>query len=98
MFKVQNHMATEIFNDVFKKRTITYKLRNHNSFERIPVYSVVNVTETFSYLIPRIWDLMANDIEQLDSTKSFNLIIKKWVRQGFSCMLCKKYIYQVGFL
>ena len=44
MLKVQNNMVPEILNEVFKTRTITYKLRNDNSFERIPVYSVFNIT------------------------------------------------------
>ena len=53
---------------------MSYKLRNHNTFVRSPVNSVFNGTETLSYLGPKTWDLVPNEIKQSDSLKSFKLI------------------------
>ena len=36
MFQVCNNVTPEIFNFIFKLRTMPYKLLNHNSFERCP--------------------------------------------------------------
>ena len=50
MFKVQNITDPEAFRDILKPRIMPYKLWNHNSFERRPVYSTFNDAETLSYL------------------------------------------------
>ena len=67
MFKIYNNMAPEILNDIFKLRTMSYKLSNHNSFVRRPTYSIFNGTESLSYPGLKIWDPIPHAIKQLDS-------------------------------
>ena len=67
MFKIYNNMAPEILNDIFKLRTMSYKLSNHNSFVRRPTYSTFNGTESLSYPGLKIWDPIPHAIKQLDS-------------------------------
>ena len=43
-------MTSEILNDSFKTRVMSKELRNPNCFERRPVYSVFNGSETLSEL------------------------------------------------
>ena len=52
--KAHNNMVPGILKDIFKQRTMCYKLWNHNSFERGPVYSIVTDTETLSYQGPKM--------------------------------------------
>ena len=100
MFKVDNKVALEMLNDIFKLRNRPHQLRNHNSLEPRRVCFVFNGTKTLSYLGPNICYLVPNGIKQLDSLKSFKLKNKKWIPQGCTCRLCKRHtrIYQVGFL
>ena len=53
------------------------------------MYSVLNDTDTLSYLGPKVCDLVPNEIKQLDSLKSFILKIKKLIPQACLCMLCR---------
>ena len=62
VFKVYNKMVSEILNDIFKTRVVSKELRNPNCFERRPVYSIFNGSETLSELGPKIWDLVPNKI------------------------------------
>ena len=55
-------MAPKMINDIFKLKTTPYKLWNHNSFVRRPVYLVFNGTETLSYLGPKNCDLVQSEI------------------------------------
>ena len=72
-----------------------YKLRSENCYERCPVYFVFYSTDhisILSYLQPKIWDLVPNEIKQINSLKSFKLKIKKWIPKCCPCRLCKRYI------
>ena len=51
------------------------------------MYSVLN--DTVPYLGPKIWDLVPNEIKQLDSLKSFILKIKKLIPRRCLCRLCR---------
>ena len=73
MFKVDNKVAPEMLNDIFKLRNRPYQLRNHNSLEQRQVYFVFNGTKTLSYPGLNTCYLVPNGIKQLDSLKSFKL-------------------------
>ena len=77
MLNAYNNIAPELLNEIFKIRFVMYKLNIPNCSERQPVYSVLNDTETLSHLGPKIWELSANETQQLDSLKSFRLKMKK---------------------
>ena len=44
----------------------SYDLRNNNSFKRRRVKSVWHGTELVSYLGPKTWDLVPNEIKESD--------------------------------
>ena len=62
MFKVKN-IAPEIMKEPFAPKMSFYDLRNNNSFKRGRVKSVWHGTESVSYLGPKIWDLVPNEIK-----------------------------------
>ena len=45
----------------------SYDLRNNNSFKRRRVKSVWHGNESVSYLGPKIWDLVPNEIKESES-------------------------------
>ena len=79
MFKVKNNIAPEIMKELFAPKMSSYDLRNNNSFKRRRVKSVWHGTESVSYLGPKIWDLVPNEIKESKSLNAF-----KFKREGGS--------------
>ena len=77
MFKVKNNIAPQIMKEL------------NNSFKRRRVKSVWHSTESVSYLGPKIWDLVPNEIKESESLDGFKFKIKRWVPEGCPCTLCK---------
>ena len=98
MFKVKNNIAPEIMKERFAPKMSSYDLRNNNSFKRRRVKSVWHGTESVSYLGPKIWDLVPNEIKESESLNDFKFKIKRWVPEGCPCRICKIYLGQVGFI
>ena len=55
-------------------------------------------TESISFLTPKIWEILPNEIKDSDTLQIFKAKIKKWVPVEFPCRLCKVYLPQVGFI
>ena len=98
MFKVKNNIAPEIMKEMFAPKMSSYDLRNKNSFKRRRVKSVWHGTGSVTYLGPKIWDLAPNETKESESLNGFKLKIKRWVRKGCPCRICKIYLGQVGFI
>ena len=98
MFKVKNNIAPEIMKELFAPKMTSYHLGNNNSFKRRRVKSVWNGTESVSYLGPKIWDLVPNEIKESESLNGSKFKIKRWVLEGCPCRICKIYLEQVGFI
>ena len=63
-----NYERTELF----APKMSSYNLRNNNSFKRRRVNSVWHGTESVSYLGPKIWDLVPNEIKESESLNGSN--------------------------
>ena len=98
MFKVKNKIALEIMKYLFAPKMSSYDLRNSDSFKRRRVSSVWHGTESVSYLGPKIWDLVPNEIKESESFNGFKFKIKRWVTEGCLCRICKMYLGLVGFI
>ena len=98
MFKVKNNIAPEIMKKLFAPKMSPYDLHNNNLFKRSRVNSVWHGTESFSYLGPKMWDLVPNEIKKSKSLNDFKFKIKRWVPEGCSCTICIIYLGQVGFI
>ena len=71
MFKVKNNIAPEIMKELFAPKMSPYDLRNNNSFKRRRIKSVWHGTESESYLGPKIWGLVPNEIKESESLNGF---------------------------
>ena len=98
MFKAKDNIAPEIMKKLFAPKMSSYDLRNNDSFKRRRVNSVWHGTESVSYLGPKIWDLVPNEIKESESLNGFKFKIKRWVPEGCPCRICKIYLGQVGFI
>ena len=67
--------ATDILNKVFLlKPPSNYNLRNQQEFTMKTVHYVLNY---FAYLGPKIWEMLPNNLERLESAEVFKSKIKK---------------------
>ena len=73
----------------FAHKMSPYDLRNNSSFKRRRVNSVWHGTESMSYLGPKIWDLVSNEIKESEFLNAFKFKFKRWVPKGCPCKICK---------
>ena len=73
-------------------------LRDNNSFKRMRVNSFWHGTESVSFLGPKIWDLVSNEIKESESLNAFKFKIKRWIPEGCPCRICKTDLGQVVFI
>ena len=55
-------------------------------------------TESISFLAPKIWEILPNEIKNLDALQVFKEKIKMWVPVECTSRLCKIYLPPVGFM
>ena len=63
--------------ELFAAKISPYDLHNNSSFKRRTVNSTWHGTESVSYLGPKIWDLVANEMKESESLSAFKFIIKR---------------------
>ena len=72
MFKASNGLSAVLMNNIFKLRgEQTYNLRKLSPFYRQKVNSVYNGTESVSFLGPIIWNLVPNELKDLENLAAF---------------------------
>ena len=84
MLKVKNNIALEIMKELLAPKMSLYDLRNNNSFKIRRVNSVRNGNESVTYLGPKIWDLVPNEIKEFKSLNAFKFKITEYVSGGCS--------------
>ena len=75
MLKVKNNIALEIMKELLAPKMSLYDLRNNNSFKIRRVNAVRNGNELVTYLGPKIWDLVPNEIKEFESLNAFKFKI-----------------------
>ena len=97
MYKVINGLSPEIMNDIFSlKESETYCSRF--PFKTRNISSVSYGTETLSFMGPKIWALIPNDLKEVKSFPEFKRKIKCWKPDKCPCRMCKTYIVGLGFV
>ena len=66
----------EIVEEPFARKMSPHDLLNNNFFKRRRVNSVWHGTESVSYLGPKVWDLVPNEIQNSESLNGFKFKIK----------------------
>ena len=55
-------------------------------------------TETVSFLGPKTWHILPNEIKNFETLHNFKAKIKCWIPADCPCRLCERYVAQVGFI
>ena len=84
MFKFYKGLSPPIMDNVFRLRTDNpYNLRQASEFSRPIIKTVYHGSESISYLVPKIWDMLPENLRNMENL-------------GF--IKCKVYSEGVGFL
>ena len=98
IYKVKNGIAPEITKDIFEIQSPSYNLRSScNHLRRGNIKTVHYGLQSVRYLVPKIWELVPDNIRYSTSLSKFKKLIKSWKPEACPCRLCKTYIAQVGF-
>ena len=98
IYKFIHGLSPKIMGEVFRPIEIKYNLRTNLSLVSNNIRTVHYGLQSISYLGPRIWKLVPDNIKESTSLGSFKTAIKVWVPRGCPCRLCKEYIQNVGFI
>ena len=94
MVKVKNGTAPKIISDIFRLSNPTYNLKNKRDFVSNHENTVYFGTESLSYLVPKLCDLLPQDLKTLTSLTQF----KSQVKIGFRKTTLAESAKNVGFI
>ena len=98
MFKFLKGISPQIMAKVFKVNERNYNLRTDTSFSTNNVRTMNYGQQSISYLAPKIWNLVPEDIKESATVALFKAKIKRWVPDMCPCRLCQIYIPNLGFI
>ena len=85
-------------NKLLEPRIIQYNLRTQTDFAINNVNTVNYGIKSLSFLAPKIWNIVPNEIKTSESLKYFKEKINTWIPSSSPCKLCCNYIQQVGYM
>ena len=97
VYKIVNGTSLDIMNEVFQLKETT----RHNSkfpFKTRNIETERYGKETLSFLGPKIWALVPDDIKTSKSLVEFKQLIKTWIPINCPCRLSKTFVAGVGFV
>ena len=93
-FKTKNNLSVTIMNDIFQPRAVSYNLRSQIDFTRPNVNSKHFRISSLKYMTAKVWDMVPNDMKDVNYIEVFKNNVKKWKPVNFHCKLC----FRLGFL
>ena len=91
MFQVSKGLCPEIVKELFQFRNdIPYNLRQSSQFIIPPVRTVFSDTKSFTYLGPKFWKLIPDEVKELEGPWEFKRARKLWKPTSCPCRLCKQ--------
>ena len=97
IYKVINHLSPKIMELIFPlKKEIRYP--RENIFQATNPKTVSWGTNSLSYLGPKVWSIVPENIKNLKKLPLFIKNIRTWKPSNCPCRICKPYIAGVGFI
>ena len=93
MYQVKNELCPKIMLDLFKEVIHSYNLRNGLIYGSYKIKTVRYDTETITYLGPKIWSIIPDEIRESPSSETFRQKINLW-KSRFCLFACFIKVYQ----
>ena len=78
LFKIKNNLSVTIMNYIFQPRAVSYNLRSQIDFTRPNVNSEHFGISSLRYMAPKVWDMVPNDMKNVNDIETFKNNIRKW--------------------
>ena len=88
-FKVKNDLKSEIMREVFPNASGSYDLKNNYEFQCSNLETAHYGTESLWFLVPKIWNLIPEEIKNETSLNGFKKKLRSWVPEKCPCRICK---------
>ena len=99
MYKIKNNLSTSIIADLFEERNEQhYNLRNFAQFSLPAIRTVYNGSESISFLGPKVWNILPDNLKNASSLEVFKASIKIWKPEKCPSRICRLYVQNVGFV
>ena len=92
IFKALNSLSSPLMSDLFQVKDIRYNLRKGKTLISNNIKTTSYGIDSISYLAPKIWDLIPEEIQNCKSLQNFKANIRLWVPDKCPCNLCKVYV------
>ena len=98
IYKFINGQTPKIMGEIFQIANCNYNLRNRPVLKDCNVRTVHYGQGSISFLAPRIWLQVPENLRNTPSLQSFKTGIKKWIPTNCPCRLCKQFVPELGFI
>ena len=99
VYKFTRGISVKLMEDIFISRAYNGPiLRTNLDLEIPPVNTVYKGDDSLRHLGPLIWQIVPENLRNLNSLQSFKEGIKNWIPYKCPCRLCKEYIPGLGYL
>ena len=98
MYKINNNLSPSFMKSIFPESKNPYNLRTNNPFQTYNVHSVYKGTETISFRGPKTWAIVPDEIKNCSSLTEFKQKINQWKPVGCTCVICRTYVHELGFI
>ena len=98
IFKSKNNLSPPVMQETFKIIEPNYNLRRNTIFQNRKIRTEKYGTASLTYLAPKIWELVPNDIKLSNSLEIFKSKIKNWETKACPCKICKTFVPSLGYL
>ena len=98
MFKSKHNFGPSLLNKIFPINVnFNPNLIHSSEFKRPNVNTVHFGKDSLSYFGSVIWDLIPQNIREIDDLNRFRNAIRNWKPNGCPCRLCQIYISRLGY-
>ena len=89
IYKALKHLSSPLMSELFKVKETKYSLRKGITLISNKANTTTYGINSISYLAPKIWDQIPDEIKECKSLNTFKLKIKRWIPRKCPCNLCK---------
>ena len=98
MYEVYHAFSPDFITQLFPLNDHDKDTRNKSFFTPRRIFSTYSGSESISFLGPKIWELVPDNIKDCESIYSFKKSIKTWRLEDCPCRILQTYIQNVGFV
>ena len=98
IFKALNHLSFPLMSELFKIKETKYGLRKGIALVSFNPKTTNYGINSISYLAPKVWDQIPDDIKKCESLSIFKKKDKKWIPKKCPCTRCKLYVPNLGYV